>query len=35
MPRERPVFPRPPFVEATFALDDPKPALVHAARSLR
>jgi predicted ATP-grasp superfamily ATP-dependent carboligase len=35
MPHERPVFPRPPFVEATFALDDPKPALVHAARSLR
>jgi predicted ATP-grasp superfamily ATP-dependent carboligase len=35
MPRERPVLPRPPFVEATFALDDPKPALVHAARVLR
>jgi predicted ATP-grasp superfamily ATP-dependent carboligase len=35
MPHERPVFPRPPFVEATFALDDPKPAFVHAARSLR
>jgi predicted ATP-grasp superfamily ATP-dependent carboligase len=35
MPRERPVFPRPPFIEATFALDDPRPALVHAARVLR
>jgi D-aspartate ligase len=35
MPHERPVLPRPPFVEATFALDDPKPALVHAARVLR
>jgi hypothetical protein len=35
MPSERPVLPRPPFVEATFARDDPKPALVHAARVLR
>jgi len=35
MPGERPVVPRPPFVEATFARDDPKPALVHAARLLR
>ena len=35
MPGERPVFPRPPFVEATFDWRDPKPALVHAVRSLR
>ena len=35
MPGERPVLPRPPFVEATFARDDPKPAFVHAARVLR
>jgi len=32
MPNERPLFPRPPFVEPTLAWDDPKPALVHAAR---
>ncbi len=35
MPRESVAVPRPPFVEATFALDDPKPALVHAARVVR
>jgi D-aspartate ligase len=35
LPRERPAFPRPPFVEATFAWDDPKPALVHAVRAVR
>ena len=32
MPNERPLLPRPPFVEPTLAWDDPKPALVHAAR---
>jgi D-aspartate ligase len=32
MPNERPLVPRPPFVEPTLAWDDPKPALVHAAR---
>ena len=32
MPNERPLLPRPPFVEPTVAWDDPKPALVHAAR---
>ena len=35
MPHERPAVLRPPFVEATFAWSDPKPALVHAARVLR
>lgn len=35
MPRERPVLPRPPFVEATWSWRDPKPALVHAIRALR
>jgi predicted ATP-grasp superfamily ATP-dependent carboligase len=35
MPGERPALPRPPFVEATWAWDDPKPALVHAARVLQ
>jgi len=34
MPNERPLVPRPPFVEPTLAWDDPKPALVHAARVL-
>ncbi len=34
MPRDGVAFPRPPFVEATFAWDDPKPALVHAVRVL-
>jgi len=32
MPDERPLVPRPPFVEPTLAWDDPKPGLVHAAR---
>jgi predicted ATP-grasp superfamily ATP-dependent carboligase len=32
---ERPVFPRPPYVDAVWALDDPKPALVHLARLVR
>ena len=32
MPNERPLLPLPPFVEPTLAWDDPKPALVHAAR---
>ena len=34
MPGERPRLPRPPFVEPTFAWDDPKPGLVHGARVL-
>jgi predicted ATP-grasp superfamily ATP-dependent carboligase len=32
---ERPVLVRPPYVDAVFARDDPKPALVHAARVAR
>ncbi len=32
---ERPVFPRPPYVDAVFAPDDLKPGLVQAARVLR
>jgi predicted ATP-grasp superfamily ATP-dependent carboligase len=32
---ERPVFVRPPYVDAVFARDDPKPALVQAARVAR
>ena len=35
MPGERPVVPRPPFVEATWSWRDPKPAVVHAVRALR
>ena len=35
MPGERPALQRPPYVEAVFALDDPKPGLVHAARIAR
>ena len=35
MPGERPALPRPPFVEATWAWHDPRPALVHAVRALR
>jgi predicted ATP-grasp superfamily ATP-dependent carboligase len=35
MPGESPAFPRPPFVEATWAWRDPKPAFVHAVRALR
>jgi D-aspartate ligase len=32
---ERPAFQRPPYVDAVWALDDPKPALVHLARVVR
>jgi D-aspartate ligase len=32
---ERPVFTRPPYVDAVWALDDPRPALVHLARVVR
>jgi D-aspartate ligase len=32
---ESPAFQRPPYVDAVFALDDPKPAAVHLARYLR
>jgi predicted ATP-grasp superfamily ATP-dependent carboligase len=32
---ERPAFQRPPYVDAVWALDDPKPALVHLARVIR
>jgi len=35
MAGKRPVLPRPPYVDAVFAPDDPKPALVQAARVLR
>jgi D-aspartate ligase len=35
LPGERPVFQRPPYVDAVWALDDPKPALVHLARVVR
>jgi predicted ATP-grasp superfamily ATP-dependent carboligase len=35
MPGERPTFQRPPYVDAVFARDDPKPAAVHLARVLR
>jgi len=35
LPRERPVFARPPFVEAVFSLDDPKPGLAQLARYTR
>jgi D-aspartate ligase len=35
LPGERPALQRPPYVEAVFALDDPKPGLVHAARLAR
>jgi hypothetical protein len=35
IPGERPVFLRPPNVEAVFAGDDVKPGLVHAARIFR
>jgi D-aspartate ligase len=35
MPGERPALPRPPFVEATWAWRDPRPAAVHAWRALR
>jgi hypothetical protein len=35
LPGERPVLQRPPYVDAVFARDDPKPALVHFARVMR
>jgi D-aspartate ligase len=35
LPGERPALQRPPYVEAVFALRDPKPGLVHAARLVR
>jgi D-aspartate ligase len=35
LPGERPALQRPPYVEAVFALDDPKPGLVHMARVAR
>lgn len=35
LPGERPVPQRPPYVDAVFAVDDPKPGLVHLARVLR
>src|SRR5713226_1425267 len=35
LPGERPAFQRPPYVDAVFALDDPKPAAVHLARVVR
>jgi D-aspartate ligase len=35
LPGERPALPRPPYVEAVFARDDPKPAAVHLARVVR
>ena len=35
MPGERPELQRPPYVDAVFARDDLKPALVHAARVAR
>jgi D-aspartate ligase len=35
LPGESPAFQRPPYVDAVWALDDPKPALVHLARVVR
>jgi len=35
LPGEAPAPQRPPYVDAVFALDDPKPALVHLARVVR
>ena len=35
LPGERPTPQRPPYVDAVFAVDDPKPALVHLARVVR
>jgi D-aspartate ligase len=35
LPGERPAFQRPPYVDAVWALDDPKPALVHLVRVVR
>jgi predicted ATP-grasp superfamily ATP-dependent carboligase len=35
LPGERPALQRPPYVDAVFARDDPKPAVVHLARVVR
>jgi hypothetical protein len=35
LPGERPALQRPPYVDAVFARDDPKPAAVHLARVVR
>jgi D-aspartate ligase len=35
LPGEGPAFQRPPYVDAVFALDDPRPAAVHLARVVR
>jgi len=35
LPGERPAPQRPPYVDAVFALDDPKPGFVHLARVVR
>jgi len=35
LPGERPAPQRPPYVDAVFAVDDPKPGLVHLARVVR
>ena len=35
LPGERPVLQRPPYVDAVFALDDPRPGLVHLSRTVR
>jgi D-aspartate ligase len=35
LPGERPAPQRPPYVDAVFALDDPKPGLVHLTRFVR
>jgi len=35
MPGESPAFQRPPYIDAVFARDDPKPAAVHLARVVR
>jgi D-aspartate ligase len=35
LPGERPAPQRPPYVDAVFALDDPKPGLVHLSRVVR
>jgi D-aspartate ligase len=35
LPGERPAFQRPPYVDAVFARDDPKPGAVHLARVVR
>jgi predicted ATP-grasp superfamily ATP-dependent carboligase len=35
LPGERPAFQRPPYVEAVFARDDPKPGAVHLVRVVR